>query len=151
MNGASMPKRPSRCPAAPPRYTPRFCACVLAVALAALGVAGGARGADPAPAAIETPHRDPWVPPSAVPATPAAPTTGVQLRAQAEERLATAFAAADTAHKGTLTRDEARAAGLGFVARHFDEIDTARAGAVSFDDVSRYLARREAKAAAAPR
>lgn len=137
--------------AVPARHTLRFGACMLAVALAALAVAGGARAADPAPAAIETPHRDPWVPPSAVPAAPAAPTTGAQLRAEAEQRLAAAFAAADTAHKGTLTRNEARAAGLGFVARHFDEIDTTRTGAVSFDDVSRYLAGREAKAAAARR
>jgi hypothetical protein len=149
MNDAPIPRRPSRCAAARARRARRLGACALA--LAVVGAAGIACAADPAPAAIETPHRDPWVPPSAVPATPAAPTTGAQLRAEAEQRLATAFAAADTAHKGTLTRDEARAAGLGFVASHFDEIDTARAGAVSFDDVSRYLARRQDKAAAAPR
>ena len=124
------------------------CVGALALALPIMGAGVGAQAADPAPAVIETPHRDPWVPPSALPATPAVPTTGAQLRAQAEQTLAAAFAAADTAHKGTLTLAEARAAGLGFVARHFDEIDTARAGAVSFDDVSRFLARREAKAAA---
>jgi hypothetical protein len=111
-----------------------------------------ARAADaPPPAVIETPFRDPYVPPQAQPTHPAEAKRGAALQAQVESDLAAAFAAADTTHKGTLTRDEARAAGLGYVAKHFDDIDTARRGAVSFDDLVRYLDRRRAAAAARPR
>ena len=41
---------------------------------------------------------------------------------------------------------QARAAGLGFVANHFEGIDTRRAGRVSFEDVRRYWAARSAAA-----
>jgi hypothetical protein len=137
------------CPAARRR------SLVLAAALACLAAtssAPGARAADaPPPAAIETPHRDPYLPPQSQPARPAEAKRGAALQAQAEGELAAAFAAADTSHKGTLTRDEARKAGLGYVAKHFDDIDTARRGAVSFDDLVRYLDRRRAAAAGRPR
>jgi hypothetical protein len=121
---------------------------VLAIA-AAMPVA---RAADPpAPAVIETPYRDPYVPPQSRPAQPAEAKRGAALQAQAQGELAAAFAAADLAHKGTLTRDEARAGGLGYVAKHFDDIDTAKRGAVSFDDLVRYLDARRAAAANRPR
>jgi len=44
-----------------------------------------------------------------------------------------------------VTRQQANAAGLGFVARHFDEIDRQGSGTVRFDDVRRYLVERGAK------
>ena len=111
-----------------------------------------ARAADPpAPAVIETPYRDPYVPPQSRPAQPAEAKRGAALQAQVQGELAAAFAAADTAHKGTLTRDEARAGGLGYVAKHFDDIDTTKRGAVSFDDVVRYLDARRAAAGNRPR
>jgi hypothetical protein len=110
-----------------------------------------ARAADPPPAAIETPLRDPYLPPQAQPARPAEAKRGTALEAQVESDLAAAFAVADTAHKGTLTREAARAGGLGYVAKHFDDIDTAKRGAVSFDDLLRYLERRREAAANRPR
>jgi hypothetical protein len=44
-----------------------------------------------------------------------------------------------------LTRQQANAAGLGFVARHFDQIDRQKAGAVRFEDVKRFLIERGAQ------
>ena len=88
---------------------------------------------------IETPLRDPWAPPQTRSAPAAPQTRGAELRAQVDRKLAAAFEAADVAHAGTLTREQAKAAGLGFIARHFDDIDTQRTGIVRFDDVRRYL------------
>jgi hypothetical protein len=65
----------------------------------------------------------------------AAPT----LNARAESRLRASFDAADRAHAGTLTRAQAQAGGFGYIAQHFDAIDTRHAGVVSFDDLKRYL------------
>jgi phosphatidylserine/phosphatidylglycerophosphate/cardiolipin synthase-like enzyme len=45
----------------------------------------------------------------------------------------------------SLTREQARSAGLGYIVRHFDDIDRQRAGAVSFDDVKRFLRGRGAQ------
>jgi hypothetical protein len=45
---------------------------------------------------------------------------------------------------GTVTRDQARAAGSA-MRQHFDDIDRQRAGAVSFDDVKRFLRGRGAQ------
>jgi hypothetical protein len=109
------------------------------IALACVAACHVAVAADPSPAVIETPLRDPWVPPQArsAPATPQ--TRGAELRAQVDRKLAAAFDTADVAHTGTLTREQAKAAGLGFIARHFDDIDTQRTGIVRFDDVRRFL------------
>jgi hypothetical protein len=59
--------------------------------------------------------------------------------AEAEAHLRASFDAADRAHRGLLTRDQARAGGFGWIANHFEAIDTRHAGEVSFDDVKRYL------------
>ena len=100
-----------------------------------------------------TPHLDPGKPPSA--AQQAAQTeirtrpasVGATLDSDAERHLRVSFEAADTARRGTLSRDEAQAGGFGWIANHFDAIDTAHAGRVSFDDVKRYLHSRSAGAA----
>jgi hypothetical protein len=127
-------------------------ACAGAVALVVLcAVALPAQADDPPKASIETAHRDPWVPPEIVPRTPPVPTRGKALRAQAEQTLQFAFDAADTSHSGALTREEARAAGLGFIVRHFDDIDVARRGIVTFADVERYLDTPRTPAAGPPR
>jgi len=49
------------------------------------------------------------------------------------------------APNGSLTREEARAAGLGFVAANFDASDTARRGTVRFEDLKRFLKERGAR------
>jgi len=91
-----------------------------------------------ATAADATALRDPWVPPAARLAASAPETRGAALQAQAERKLRAAFEAADSQQRGSITREQARAAGLGFVAEHFDRIDGARRGRVSFEDVQRY-------------
>lgn len=113
----------------------------------ALGSAPPARAAstDSPPATFETPLRDPWVPPELRKPAAAPAPQGAALRAQVERKLKAGFDAADTNRSGTLTREQARSAGLGLIVRHFDDIDRQRAGAVSFDDVKRFLRGRGAK------
>jgi hypothetical protein len=123
----------------------------LALAGAALAlVIGGvpsayAATAQSPPATIETTIRDPWVPPElrTLAATPAPQRAA--LRAQVERKLKSGFDRADVDRSGTVTRDQARAAGLGYIVNHFDDIDRQRAGAVSFDDVKRFLRGRGAQ------
>ena len=125
----------------------------------ALGLAGGPAGAVDG-VLSDSPGRirlDPGIPPAlradAPPETrrralearrAASPTTGAALAAQVERTLRESFDAADRAHRGALTREEAAAGGFGFIARHFDAIDTRRAGEVRFEDLQRYLRDRAA-------
>ena len=74
-------------------------------------------------------------------------SVGAVLDADAERHLRDSFDAADTAHRGTLSRAEAQAGGFGWIASRFDAIDTQHAGRVSFDDVKRYLKSHSASAA----
>ena len=76
-------------------------------------------------------------------------SVGATLDSDAERLLRASFDAADTAHRGTLTREEAQAGGFGWITNHFDAIDTQRAGRVSFDDVKRYYKSRGQAAPAA--
>ena len=96
------------------------------------------------PAVMQTPLRGPWLPERLRTTTPAPPTHGAALRAQVERKLREAFDAARGKRAGELTREEAQAAGLGYIARDFDAIDVRRAGAVRFEDVERYLRQRGA-------
>jgi len=57
------------------------------------------------------------------------------------------FAAADTDHDGMLTKVEAQK-GMPFVAKHFDEIDKAKAGKVSAADITKFIEARRATLAA---
>jgi hypothetical protein len=70
------------------------------------------------------------------------PTQGAALRAEVEQRLRAPFDAA--ARDGLLTRDEARAAGLGHVTANFDAIDRDGRGAIRFEDYKRFLRERGA-------
>lgn len=67
------------------------------------------------------------------------PAAGAALRAQALAKLEAQFRAADLDGNGSLSPGEAK--GFGFVATHFDAIDAAGRGAVTFDDLRAYLAR----------
>ena len=106
-----------------------------------------------AAAAHAGPHLDPGKPPAAAQRAAQAEartrpaSVGAKLDSDAEGHLRASFEAADTAHRGTLSRDEAQAGGFGWIANHFDAIDTKHAGRVSFDDVKRYLNARSAGAA----
>jgi hypothetical protein len=121
-------------------------ACGLALAFG--GVALAAPQQNP-PAVFEGTQRGPWVPPSAAAraSVQAAPTRGAALHAQAEARLRADFDAAAAAHGGQLTRAQAEAAGLGYVARHFDRIDRDGVGAVRFEDLQRFSRQRAAEMA----
>jgi hypothetical protein len=97
----------------------------------------------------EAPMRDPWVPPAvraaaAASASTAGETRGAALHAQVEKKLRDGFDAADTQHAGSITRQQAQAAGLGMIAGNFEQIDTAKTGRVSFEDVKRFLKKRGA-------
>jgi hypothetical protein len=91
------------------------------------------------PAAAYDVMKDPWVPPHVKGSESYVETRGAALREQVERKLRAQFEAADLAKSGRITRDQARAAGLGFVAEHFEAIDRQRRGAVSFEDLRRYL------------
>ncbi len=108
--------------------------CMLATTLLATAAAAQA---DPA-----VQRADPWLPPHArVPDGRPSPS-GAALQALAIDKLRRRFEAADLPGFGTLSRTQAERAGLGFVAAHFDRIDAARSGHVSFEELRRYLADR---------
>ena len=127
--------------------------CVLfstvASLVAALAIPGAVFAAEPASAqpasAMQAPMCDPCVPPTLRNSQPAPQTEGAALQTQVERKLRKSFDAADTAHAGAITREQARAAGLGVVANNFDRIDRTGSGKVTFEDVKQYLRERGGK------
>ena len=87
--------------------------------------------------------RDPAVPDALRHTRPEPPSEGDQLKAQVEAKLRSRFDAADASGQGHITRAQAEAAGLGFIARRFDAIDTAGHGSISWAQVRDYLAERQ--------
>ena len=87
---------------------------------------------------------DPCLPPAMKKtATPKrAVTEGPALRAEVEQRLRAPFDAA--AREGLLTREQAAAAGLGFIARNFEAIDRSGRGTIRFEDYRAFLKERGA-------
>ncbi|AOJ03086.1 hypothetical protein WS70_15675 [Burkholderia mayonis] len=76
---------------------------------------------------------------SAVPASASA-TTGVQLQQQAQSRLAASLGASGALGNGAaVTKAQAQASGLGYVAKHFDEIDAAHTGKVTLKQVQQFI------------
>ncbi|MCA7923413.1 EF-hand domain-containing protein [Burkholderia cenocepacia] len=119
---------------------------VVAAALACVGAAASLSAFAQASDAAAAPARarqaqlgDPYVPPAARHATAGTQTTGAALHAQVVRKLARQFSAADTQNTGAITESQARAAGLGYVANHFRQIDASGNGRVSFADVQRYM------------
>jgi hypothetical protein len=98
------------------------------------------------PATMATPLRDPYVPPEARPASVPAPLEGAALRAKVDSKLKASFDTADVDGTGTITRAQAQAHGLGFIVQHFDAIDRAHSGRVSFDDVRSFMQQRSTQA-----
>jgi len=84
----------------------------------------------------------PWLPPALRNPDSAPPSTGKALQLEAERKLQRQFAAADVTSRGAITADEAKNGRFGFVAQHFDEIDTGRQGRVTFDQIKAFLAAR---------
>ena len=117
---------------------------VIAVSLQ-IALAGGVHAltVDESPVGGPAVLADPWLPPgSRKPAGPP-PATGKALRAEVERKLRQQFEAADASGAG-ITRAQAAAAGLGYVERHFDQIDTSQSGRIRFDDVKRFMKQRGA-------
>ena len=112
---------------------------ILACALA-LALGPAATFADSTePGRIETPMRDPWVPPEVRAKVTKLPpeTQGAELQAQVDKKLRARFDA--VAKNGRLTREQAREGGLGSIADRFDSIDTAGRGYVTYDEYRHYL------------
>lgn len=107
--------------------------------LAVLVLAAGAATAQ------DKPCQDPCVPEAKRQPERSAAPVGAALQAQALLKLKQRFDDADSDRNGKLTAMEAQQGGFGFVARHFEQIDSQGAGAVSFDDVRRYLDARKGK------
>ncbi|HLX23370.1 MAG TPA: hypothetical protein VKR38_08515 [Usitatibacter sp.] len=96
------------------------------------------------PAVFETKLHGPWAP--WMQGRPPAPaTTGDALQAEIEDRIRTIFNAAPAKRAGSLTRDEAAAAGLGYVVNNFAAIDARGTGAVTFEDVKNFMRARGAQ------
>lgn len=120
----------------------------LAAGIAAVGAAGAGAAqaagqqADTAPVV----RADPYLPPAKRVPSGEAAASGEALRAQALQKLRQRFDQADLDANGSLTLDEARRAGLGYVAQHFADIDSAHSGKVSFEDLRQYMAQRRKEA-----
>lgn len=73
-------------------------------------------------------------------AAPVAPTTGDDLQQQAQRRIDARMGGNSVLSNGaSVTKAQAQTNGLGFIAKHFDEIDTQHSGRVSLNDVKQYL------------
>lgn len=75
--------------------------------------------------------------PSSAPAT-----SGEALHKEALQKLRRRFEEAELDGDGKLSLDEAQRGGLGFIAGNFAEIDTAKSGKVSFEDVRKFMEQR---------
>lgn len=97
-------------------------------------------GADAEAFSSDLPQGDPVLPPALrQQQSKDKPSSGEELRLQVMQKLKARFDMADGDHNARLTLDEAKAAGLGFVAQHFSEIDTAQRGSVSFEEIRKYV------------
>jgi len=68
------------------------------------------------------------------------------LQYQAMQKLKKRFEEADLDGNGSLSREEAHKAGLGFIEKNFDHIDSAQRGAVSFEDLKAFIIQRREEA-----
>ncbi|WP_109481831.1 2-oxoglutarate dehydrogenase [Paraburkholderia sp. C35] len=74
------------------------------------------------------------------------PSTGTQLQQQAQQRIDARMGGNSVLSNGaSITKAQAQSSGLGFIAKHFDQIDTARSGRVSLNDVKQYLQQQQSQ------
>ncbi|WP_199541134.1 2-oxoglutarate dehydrogenase [Paraburkholderia kururiensis] len=77
---------------------------------------------------------------------PVVPSTGTQLQQQAQQRIEARFGANTVLSNGAaITKAQAQTSGLGYIAKHFDQIDTSHTGRVSMSDVRQYLQQQQAQ------
>ncbi len=67
---------------------------------------------------------------------------GPVLQFHTMQKLKKRFEEADLNGDGFLSRDEAHQAGLGFVEKNFDHIDSAQRGSVNFEDLKAFIIQR---------
>jgi hypothetical protein len=71
------------------------------------------------------------------------PSTGNDLAQQAQQRLEAHLGANTVLSNGAaITKAQAQSNGLGYIAKHFDQIDAAHSGRVTMSDVKQYLQQR---------
>lgn len=115
----------------------------------ALGLLAGAAHAATlqSVAPVQLPHRGSGVDGPYFPRERAAavtPSTGNDLAQQAQQRLDARLGANTVLSNGAaITKAQAQTNGLGYIAKHFDEIDTAHTGRVTMSDVKQYLQQRQ--------
>ena len=115
----------------------------------AFGVLAGAAHAQTlqAVAPVHLPHRGSGVDGPYFPGKRAAamlPSSGSELQQQAQQRLDARLGANTVLSNGAaITQAQAQANGLGYIAKHFNEIDTAHSGRVTMSDVRQYLQQRQ--------
>nr|WP_042267601.1 hypothetical protein [Paraburkholderia heleia] len=120
-----------------------WCVAPLMLGAVAAVAAGHAQAATQAVAPVQLPKGGHGVDgpffPSSRPA-PLTPSTGTQLQQQAQQRVEARLGANSTLSNGaSITKAQAQSSGLGYIAQHFDQIDTAHTGRVSMSDVRQYL------------
>jgi hypothetical protein len=86
----------------------------------------------------------------AVSPSPAIAQTGLSGIATSVTRLDRNFDIADKNHDGLLSKDEAKAGPVPFIAKNFDAIDTQHRGLVSKDDVHDFIKKSLGHAPPAP-
>ena len=68
----------------------------------------------------------------------------LEIFQRAQQRLEARLGANSALSNGAaITKAEAQQNGLGYIARHFDEIDTSHTGRVSLSDVRQYLQQKQ--------
>ncbi|MGH8778130.1 2-oxoglutarate dehydrogenase [Paraburkholderia sp.] len=78
---------------------------------------------------------------------PVAAATGTTLQQQAQQRLEARLNTNSALSNGAaVTKAQAQSNGLGYVSKHFDEIDTAHSGRVTMTDVQKYIQLRQQQA-----
>jgi hypothetical protein len=72
------------------------------------------------------------------------PSTGATLQQQAQQRVEARLGANTVLSNGaSVTKAQAQSSGLGYVSKHFDEIDSAHTGRVSMADVRTYIQKQQ--------
>ncbi|MBE0630927.1 MAG: 2-oxoglutarate dehydrogenase, partial [Burkholderia vietnamiensis] len=75
------------------------------------------------------------------------PSTGATLQQQAQQRVDARLGGNTVLSNGAaVTKAQAQSSGLGFVAKHFDEIDAKHTGRVTMSDVRQFIQQRQVQA-----
>jgi hypothetical protein len=78
---------------------------------------------------------------------PVLPSTGATLQQQAQKRVDARLGGNTLLGNGAaVTKAQAQSSGLGFVAKHFDEIDAKHTGRVTMSDVRQFIQQRQVQA-----